>query len=241
MSVYARADLASVTVSSAHGGCGLVHSRPAPGGNPVAVWKLDCSACEKYLRQDPLWSATVSEIPETPDQKLTREDWEKRGVKDRDNVLALALGKLAGVELPDTIRMPIAGQQPHLPAIAGMLVCANGHDCEPGSKFCAECGGPVRIPVPMASCPQGHQVAATSKFCPECGSPILRSAAAELEPPAGTIPLADLAPQPEPANGARKKPLKDWRAEDLKALAREKGLDDSGTRTDVLARLREAA
>lgn len=240
MPVYARADLASVTVSAAHGGCGQVHTRPAPGGNPVAVWKLDCAACENHLRTDALWSATVSEIPETPDEALTREDWEKRGVRDRDNVLALALGKLAGVDLPDTLRMPIAGQRPHLAAIAGTLVCARGHDCEPGSKFCPECGSAVRRPVPLAACPQGHRVDAASKFCPECGSAIVTSpvAAIEAPAPAGPVPLADLQP---PAPKAKRVPLKDMRLTDLQARARDKGLDDSGTRADLLARLRAAA
>lgn len=233
MSLYARADLASVTVSAAHGGCGQgPHTRPAPGGNPVAVWKLDCVQCEKHLRTDPLWSATVSEIPETPDEKLTREDWEKRGIKDRDNVLALALGKLAGVELPETLRMPELTAQAQ--AIAGKLVCETGHDCDPGSKFCPECGAAVRRTIPVAACPQGHQVAAGSRFCPECGSPVLHPAAIGAPAPAGHD-------APEPQNGVRKKPLKDWRAEDLKALARDRGLDDSGTRTELLGRLRAAA
>ncbi len=233
MSRYAREDLASVTVSAAHGGCGQVHTRPAPGGNPVAVWKLDCPQCEKHLASDPLWAATVSEIPETPDAKLMREDWEKRGIKDRDNVLALALGKLAGVDLPETLRMPELAQQAQ--AIAGKLVCEAGHDCDPGSKFCPECGAAVRRTIPVAACPQGHQVAAGSKFCPECSSAVPQAAGAAIEPPA--VPRD----APQPQNGVRRKPLKDWRLTDLQAKARELGLDDSGTRTDVLARLRDAA
>jgi hypothetical protein len=37
--------------------------------------------CAATLKKDgdPLWSATVAEIPETPDEKLSREDAEKRG------------------------------------------------------------------------------------------------------------------------------------------------------------------
>lgn len=209
----------------------------------MAVWKLDCpGGCEDHLRNDSLWSATVSEIPETPDEKLTREDWEKRGIKDRDNVLALALGRLAGVELPETLRMPELAQ--HSAAIAGKLVCEAGHDCDAGSKFCPECGAAVRRTVPVAACPQGHQVAAGSKFCPECGNAIVVASRAAIAAPAGPIPLRDLAPEaaaaPAPANGARKKPLKDMRLTDLQAKAREKGLDDTGTRADLLARLRAA-
>lgn len=235
MAVYARQDLASVTVSAAHGGCGQVHTRPAPGGNPVAVWKLDCPACEVHLKHDGLWASTVSEIPETPDAKLQREDWEKRGIKDRDNVLALALGRLAGVEMPETLRMPELAQ--HATAIAGKLVCEAGHDCDAGSKFCPECGAAVRRTVPVAACPQGHQVAAGSKFCPECGNAIVAASRPAIE----AVPApAVQAEAPAPQNGARKKPLKDMRLTDLQAKAREKGLDDTGTRADLLARLRAA-
>jgi ribosomal protein S27AE len=200
------------------------------------VWKLDCTQCETHLKTDALWSATVSEIPETPDEKLTREDWEKRGIKDRDNVLALALGKLAGVDLPETLRMPELAQ--HAQAIAGKLVCEAGHDCEPGSKFCPECGAAVRRTIPVATCPQGHQVAGSAKFCPECGSAIVTASVAAIEPPAAPEPQPET---PQPQNGARKKPLKDWRLTDLQAKARELGLDDTGTRTDLLGRLRAAA
>lgn len=234
ISLYARADLASTTVSAAHGGCGQIHTRPAPGGNPVAVWKLDCPQCETHLRNDPLWSATVSEIPETPDEKLTREDWEKRGLKDRDNVLALALAKLAGVDMPETLRMPELAA--HAQAIAGKMVCEAGHDCDPGSRFCPECGAAVRRTIPAAACPQGHQVTAGAKFCPECGSPVLHPAAAELGPP----PPGEAA-VPEPQNGVRRKPLKDRRLDELQQIARTKNLDDSGTRTELLARIKTAA
>ena len=144
MTLFARSDLASVTVSAAHGGCTQVHVRPAPGGNPAPVWKLDCAPCEAHLRSDPLWSPTLSEVPETPDEENAREDFQKRGAIDRDQVMALAMAKLAGVELPDTMRRPISGLAPHVPTIIGEIECTAGHPNEPGSKFCSECGSPMR-------------------------------------------------------------------------------------------------
>ena len=233
---YARSDLASIVVSAAHGGCGLVHTRPAPGGNPVREWKLDCAPCSTYLAGDPLWSATSSDIPETPDETKGREDFQKRGATDRDNVLALAMAKLAGVELPQTLRQAISGASPDIHAIiAGKLICAEGHDAEPGSRFCQECGSPVRQPAVSVKCPQGHENAVTAKVCSDCGSPVQPVAA--IEPPAPRTAPAPRAP------AARKppktKPLRDWKAEDLKALARSKGLDDSGTRLELIERLRQ--
>jgi hypothetical protein len=228
---YARSDLASITVSVAHGGCGLVHARPAPGGNPVKTWKLDCIPCSEYLANDPLWSQTQADLPETPDEIKGREDFQKRGATDRDNVLALAMAKLAGVELPQTIRQAISGASPDIhAAIAGKMVCEAGHDCEPGSKFCAECGSPMRRAA-VAACPQGHEVTAGSKFCPECGFSIPQVATPAIEPP----------PDPRPARKApARKPLRDMRAEDLRQIARDRGLSDAGSRLELIDRIRQA-
>lgn len=225
---FARSDLASVTVSAAHGGCGQVHARPAPGGKPVDVWELTCEPCSAYLRTDPLWAATLSEVGETPDEKLTREDFEKRGTYDRDAVMAMAMAKLAGVELPETLRRPLTGLKPHIAVTSGKVVCEAGHDNEPGSKFCGECGVTLRAPS-KRTCPDGHEVAAKMRFCGECGKPVEAPARA-LEP----------APEPPAAVPDRKVRLKDRRAEELRQIARNKGLDDSGTRADLLARLQAA-
>lgn len=230
MTLYSRNDKAWENVSpEGHGGCGAVHVRPKnPDGSPVKLWTLTCPQCEVFLRTDPGWSATISEIPETPDEIKVREDYERRGAHDRDYIQAMALAKIAGVEIPDALQRVVTGDPAHVPAAAGMMVCENGHDARPGSKFCAECGAAMRKP-PGLACPEGHPVGAASKFCSECGAGV----AAAIEAPAGAVP--------QPKNAPREKPLKDRRAVDLKALARERGLDDSGTRADVLARLRTAA
>ena len=235
---FARSDVMGVNIGVESGGCGTQggHSRPVINGAPVRLWKLDCGPCSTALKDDPLWSTTEADIPETPDETKGREDFAKRGATDRDNVLAVALAKLAGVELPQTIRQAIHGASPEIHAtIAGKLICAEGHDAEPGSRFCQECGSPVRQPAASVKCPQGHENAVTAKFCSDCGSPVQPVAA--IEPPAPRTAPAPRAP------AARKppktKPLRDWKAEDLKALARSKGLDDTGTRLELIDRLRQ--
>jgi hypothetical protein len=164
MTVWARNDLASVNISEAHGGCGHTHTRPAPGGVPAAVWQFDeCPPCEDYLRHDAHWSATPSEIPETYDETKVREDFEKRGAKDKDAILTLAIARLAGFdssELPETLTRMISGVRQHVPA---EMECPKGHGQPAGRKFCAECGSPmhgtaakaaiapVQLPVDMPS------------------------------------------------------------------------------------------
>jgi hypothetical protein len=77
VAVYARSDVMSVTLSSVHGGCGNVHSRPVKDGAPVRYWKLECGKCEDFLRSDPLWSSHESKIPETYDEQIRREEDER--------------------------------------------------------------------------------------------------------------------------------------------------------------------
>src|SRR5215472_8680361 len=103
MAVYARGDIAAVTISATHGGCGTTHSRPVEQGAPARIWSLACEAgCEDYLRSDPLWSATIPEIPETYDETKKRERDEKAGKLDRENQLAAALIELGGLaQLPE--------------------------------------------------------------------------------------------------------------------------------------------
>ena len=236
MSLFARSDVVSVAVPVSSGGCGATHTREVTHGAPAKHFELICPPCEAHLKEraPDIWATTLADIPETPDEIKGREDFAKRGATDRDNVLAIAMAKLAGVELPQTIRQAISGASPALPAIAGIMVCEQGHDCEPGSKYCSECGSPMRRPS-LAACPNGHQVGAEAKFCPECGTGLNPGAMGTpaIEPPAAVPAAAAKA-------AARVKPLKDWRVEDLRAEARRKGLDYSGTRVEVLERIKQA-
>jgi hypothetical protein len=236
MTLYARSDVMSVSVPIDSGGCNSQHSRPVINGAPVKPFALTCAPCESFLKEraSDIWATTEADIPETPDEVKGREDFAKRGATDRDNVLAIAMAKLAGVELPQTIRQAISGASPEIhAAIAGKMVCENGHDNEPGSKFCQECGGRMRQPV-IAACPDGHPMTPAAKFCSECGKPAVVMTAPAIGPPAA--PPA--ARTPKPTGSARVKPMRDWRLEDLQAEARRRGVDPSGTRQVLLERMK---
>lgn len=147
MTVYARSDISCVALSKAHGGCGEVHSRPVVEGAPVKLWKLDCPQCGDHLRSDPLWSSTVSEIPETYDEKVKREDQERRGQREQADATAHALERLAQLgDLPSVLGKMVELMTGNTPvaAIQGenniAHLCRNGHANRAGTKFCGECG-----------------------------------------------------------------------------------------------------
>jgi hypothetical protein len=199
-------------------------------GAPVKVWGLTCGPCEDWLRSDPHWSPTISKIPETYDEKITREDFAERGQLDERRLMAMALAKLTGLRLPETLAS-LTG----LPSgmIAGTVECEQGHENRAGSKFCAECGTVMREAEPtVVTCGNGHENAASAKFCAECGDPFGNAAVPALPAAPGATQEAPAAPQ---------KRLRDMKADELRALARDGGLDDSGTRADLLARLQDAA
>jgi len=262
MTVFARSDLAHVFVSRAHGGCGDSHSRPVEQGAPAKIWRLGCPACEQHLRHDPLWSTTISEIPDTHDEKIMREDLDKRGAANQQQMTALALAKIAG----------IAGAEEALGIAMGSgitPVCPEGHKCPPGARFCVECGKPLASDGGMRRAPCGHAVRADAKFCTECGSP---TADPEPEPePEKTLPAAPRTPgvppaapgKPEspkaprkPADAATKaapaaqkaagKPaereptntaIRGMTRAELVDLARKRKVSDTGNRADLIARL----
>lgn len=144
MTVWARSDVAAVAISADHGGCGTVHSRPAPGGVPVKVWALNCDGgCEDHLRSDPLWSGTAHTVPETPDEVKIREDVEKRGQLEQQAGMAQALSDLAKLgDLPAAIAQlaSIMGGERHQLDESMLRICRNGHLNKQNARFCADCG-----------------------------------------------------------------------------------------------------
>jgi hypothetical protein len=148
MTLYAASNLGAVIVPAESGGCGIEggHSRPVINGAPQHPWALACPPCEDFLRTHNAdqWSSTTVEIPETYDETKARENFEKRGAKDKDAILTLALARLAGIgsdELPESLTRMISGVPAHVPA---ELECPQGHGQPAGRKFCAECGSPMR-------------------------------------------------------------------------------------------------
>lgn len=157
MTIYARNDILSVGLSRSHGGCGKSHNRPVENGAPVKLWAFDeCPVCERVLRADPHWSVNISEMPETYDEKATREDQEKRGQRDAATATSQALTQLAGLG--------------DLPAVMAQLVALfNG-----GDPTKSQVG--IEKPTILAEyCPSGHTVHGGSRFCGECGIEMLRT------------------------------------------------------------------
>ena len=152
--IYARSDIASVAVGEGHGGCGQVHEKPPGHDGP---WGVDCPACSEYLKGDALWSQTAEEIPETYDEKRSRERFLERGKSDQDAITALAMARMAGLspaEIPDTIQKMIAGVRARIP---GETLCPKGsHPNTPGSRYCRECGTAMQVPAPAAQLPAGQ-------------------------------------------------------------------------------------
>ena len=99
--IYAPADFVAVTVpADDRGGCGEQHRRP----DGAHTWALSCEACEPFLMQsDSRWVRTAAEIPETYDQRKSRETLAIRGTQDRDDILTIALARLAGLDLPPSL------------------------------------------------------------------------------------------------------------------------------------------
>ena len=142
MTIHSRSDVAAVTISPEHGGCGDLHSRPVRNGAPVKLWSLDCEACEEVLRKDshPHWSPTISGIPETPDEKEYREDQEVKGQRDQHNQTADALAKLATLgDLPAAIAKlaeMFNGGDSRKSLVCPTCSTSNSSD----ARFCGECG-----------------------------------------------------------------------------------------------------
>ena len=80
---------------------------------------------------------------ETYDAKKERESLAIRGSRDRDDILTLALAKLAGLDLPPSLagtteRLGLSG------AVPGSLACPAGHLQPGGQAYCGACGLPMR-------------------------------------------------------------------------------------------------
>jgi hypothetical protein len=147
MSVFARSDVASVALSASHGGCGQIHTRPAPGGVPVNVWELECPQCEEHLRRDSLWAPTAASIPETPDEALARTSNEKRTAVDQAAKNLEAMEKLGN--MPEALAQALA--QYLRPGQSPMTTCPAGHSTPASASFCGECGS--RMPKAFAEVP----------------------------------------------------------------------------------------
>lgn len=226
MTVWARSDVAAVSISPAHGGCGDVHGRPVVEGAPVKVWALTChSGCEDFLRNDPLWSGTAHEIPETPDETAQREDADRRGQVEQQKNMTSALIDLAKLgDLPDALvqifKSVAIQQRPELTALD--VMCPNGHRNPATAKFCADCGTAV---TPASDEPRAVDTSASAEDVAHTMSQI-REAADETGTEPVVTDMSDLAALP---------------LKDLQQMAEDLGIASYGTKSrlaDVITRAR---
>ena len=168
MTLYARSDVMSVSISAENGGCGRPggHSRPVIKGAPARIFKLDCPQCESYLKGDrrpkilkyhtdpktgqsvrqeriadgdPMWGSTPDTIPLTPDEERTNATRQDRGKLQIEMIQALAAMRATGIQVPAEAMWLLERELP-AGVLKGTVVCANGHDSPTGLKFCGECG-----------------------------------------------------------------------------------------------------
>jgi hypothetical protein len=155
--MYARSDVRTVNIGPGHHSCGQVHERPVnEAGEPVQLWALSCpGGCEEFLRTDPCWSATLHEVPESPDEQKAREGANRHGKQAQEQIVALALAKLAGIDtasLPGSMTRSALGAAP----VAGMVSCpACAAVQSSGANYCGSCGSAMRSAVPAAAIPAG--------------------------------------------------------------------------------------
>ena len=222
MSLYARSDVASITVPVASGGCGRSHSRPVINGAPAKIFKLDCpDHCEPYLRgdrrqkklvyqidsktgqtvrqervadADPMFSSTPDTTPLTPDEERTNTTRQERGRMQIEMIQALAAMRATGIQVPPEAMWLLEREIPE-GVLRGTVLCANQHDNPAGLKFCGECG------VSMAA----------------------RGAIAPPEDEPAAVDLGRLHPQT------------------LRKMCRDAKLPDRGSKDDLIGRLQAAA
>lgn len=219
MTIYARNDVLSVGLSRSHGGCGHNHSRPVENGAAVKLWAFnECQPCENVLRSDPLWSTTISQLPETHDEQLTREDQEKRGQRDAAGATAQALTQLASLG--------------DLPAIMAQLVTMFNQGDK--AKFQLNDVGIKAASAAGFNCSNGHDVADGAKFCGECGTSVQHDRIIDVEDEASVVDLADTSIIVEDATVTDREFLEGLSFAELKDYARKLGVKTSNSRENQL-------
>lgn len=220
MTLHARSDLMGVAVSIDHGGCGATHSRPVTHGAPVKLWTLNCAPCEDHLRKDPNWAVDPEDIPETPDEQKTRESQEKRGEKNIAAGLETSIASLASSQegmqkLMTIMTAALAGANP---AIADALAALTGSPVNPSEP---PVGATNDNPTGVAS-PTRTRVDAVAAETAELVDDLLDDVVV-VEPEVESLP-----------------DLSKLTVKDLRALARDRGVADNGTRAQLLERLAQA-
>ena len=207
MKLYSRSDLMGVGVPVDAGGCGMFHSRPVVDGAPAKIFELDCPLCTVALEHDVQWSKHHDDLPKTPDEQAVLDEEAKRGMIA--NKADLAAGIAEGIAT----------------GMSGMSTCRTcGKMNFGGAKFCGECGNQLGAP-PSFGGTESH---------PEEQSKGGKTQAA-LKQRLEEDENADEADEGD--EGDEGASLQSTNLRTLRKRARQAGLDDSGTKEEVIARL----
>ncbi len=229
MALYARSDMVSVSIPRPEG-CGATHTRPVTHGSPVKTWRLECPECETHLRGE----RKQKIIKASPGDK-------ERGIAPTLNHVPDADPHWANTPegIPPTpdeqhihkLRAEQGRQQLDMLTAYAALSKIPGLDLtdfEQAKWLLDQTIDPLKRPVVKGTlvCVTGHENDPGAKFCGECGIPMngKRAIEANDELP-DTTPLEDLIP------------LHSLHIATLRKRAREHGLNDKGTKVQLIERL----
>jgi SAP domain len=225
MSLYARSDLMSISVPVTSGGCGGSHSRPVNRGAPAKIWQLDCTACESYLRGDKKQKV----IHVLPGDKEKGIPGRMVHVADSDPHWS---STPEGIPLtPDEQHIhKIRSERGHeqlqqLQALAALQ--GAGFTIPPEAQWLLDRNFDARIIKGTILCPTGHENTAGAKFCMECSLPMIDQPAIGASPDVSETPVIT----------TEDIPLGTLHVATLRKKCREKGLDDKGTKDQLISRL----
>ena len=163
MAAYTRSDVQSIRISPGQGGCGQEHSR-----NGARVFQLDCPECTavvlghnrprvwKWSKERgytaghadvwPEWSATLQDIPLTPDEQMERERTRSTGQTELERLQAMAIAAQLGIPVPQALATSLGGVR----ALEDLrsdpqIICLDGHSNRPGARFCDLCGVSMQV------------------------------------------------------------------------------------------------
>ena len=212
MTMFASCTFAGgqINVSPDDGGCGSAHQFEI---GPSGYAELTCAQCEDWARRrDDRFVAVPVEVPLSHDEQKALNHAEKTGKTDRERQMQEALIRLSNLDqLPQALAQVFGPLLGLAPAaIAGKLECPSGHANDPGQKFCGECGQPMHGVPAGRSLPAPQQAAKPSK---------------------GKAAAKSQAPLPR---------IRDARLDEQQDLCRAHGLDDTGTRAELINRLAAA-
>jgi hypothetical protein len=168
MSAFTRSDVQSITIPSTSGGCGQCHSRDG-----ARIFKLDCPQCSAVVlgHNRPKvwkwsaergysaghtdtwseWSATLQDIPLTPDEAVERDRTRSTGQTELERLQAMAIAAQLGIPVPQALATSLGGVRA-LEELRSdpQVICAGGHANRPGARFCDLCGVSMQAPAGQA-------------------------------------------------------------------------------------------